>query len=486
MTTSPDRKRALSPARTGRRRLNIAVCLLCLALAVFHAFPAAAEWDPTHPELLDPDYLTCSSAILVEADTGEIIFEKNADATIYPASTTKILTAYLGLLLNDPDRMVTVSPSAMDVPEDSSKIPLSMGEIVRFEDVLYGTMLMSGNEGANVIAETVAGSIFGFVDLMNSAVQSFGCTGTHFANPHGYHDENHYSTARDMCSIARIAMQNDDFRRIVSTPRYTMPADNIYSERTLTTNNQFINKISEDTYYPEGIGIKTGNTRAAGYCYVGAATRNGVTLISCVYHASSDADRYRDTIKLMEYGFTQFVGVSFRDLYLENPKVVDISQYTLDDPGLGKLQLALNQISSEGSDTITTTAANRDYLIHHLSDITITAYSREFTAPVSRGEVMGTLTYFNNQGEATVYELIATRDIARRERIAPTLQEIAQYTENDPNPFPRFTFEFALLYIALPLLALFILFRLIKGLFRHKPRRKKKLSNLEPQNRFYR
>ena len=470
-------------------RLKRAACLLCVNLLLMSLLPAyAAEvpYDPYQPQNLDPDHLTCTSAILIEADTGEVIFEKNADATIYPASTTKIMTTYLGLLLNDPDRIVTVSPAAVDVPSDSSVIPISIGEQVRLEDLMYATMLMSGNDGANAIAEAVGGNIFNFVNLMNNAAQSFGCTGTHFANPHGYHDENHYSTARDMCTIARIAMQNEGFRDIVSQATYVMPEDNIFSQRTLTTNNQFLNNTNIDTYYADGIGIKTGNTRAAGYCYIGAARRSGVTLISCVFHSSSDSARYTDTIKLMDYGFTQFKGVSIRDLYRDNPKVVDIAQYALDDSGLGKLTLALNLLSSEGSDTIVVSAQNRDYLTHHLSDITITEYTRGFTAPVTTGEVMGTMTYYNSQGEATVYELVATRSIERRERIAPTLDEIAAYSENDPNPFPRFTFEFALLYIALPLLAVHILFRLIRGLFRRKPRKKKKLGSMEPQNRFYR
>ena len=107
-------------------------------------------------------------------------------------------------------------------------------------------------------------------------------------------------------------------------------------------------------------------------------------------------------------------------------------------------------------------------------------------APVTAGEVMGTMTYYNSQGEATVYDLIATRSIERRERIAPTLEEIAAYSAADPNPFPRFTFEFALLYIVLPLLGLFLLYRLLYRLFHRKPKKKKKLNSLEPQNRFYR
>ena len=475
----------------GRRRLHQAVCLLLLFSLLWPVLPlrsARAEYDPGRPEDLKAEDLTCRSAILVEADTGEVIFEKNADALIYPASTTKILTTYLGLLLDDPDRIVTVSAAAMDIPSDSSTIPLSIGEQVRMEDLLYATMLRSGNEGANAIAEAVGGDVFNFVHLMNKAASSFGCISTHFANPHGYHDENHYSTAREMCTIARIAMQNETFRDIVRRDAYIMPEDNIYSERKLPSNNQFVNSSNGETYYRYGIGIKTGNTTAAGYCYVGAAEKDGVTLISCVYHASSDAARYTDTIKLMQYGFTQFRSVSIQDLYRSNPKVVDISHYALDDGNLGKLtlELRLQSQEAENADYVVVSPANRDYLTHHLSDITITEYTREFSAPVTAGEVMGTMTYYNSKGEATVYDLVATRNIGRRERVAPTLDEIAAYSASDPNPFPRFTFEFALLYIVLPLAGLFLLYRLLHSLFHRKPKKKKKLNNLEPQNRFYR
>ena len=476
------------------RVLALLCALLLLAGLLPHsALAQQADYDPSYPQLLLPEHLSGSSAILIEADSGEVIFEKNADARIYPASTTKILTAYLGLLFNDPERRVVVSASAMDIPEDSSTIPLSYGEELRFEDVIYATMLKSGNEGANVIAETVSGSIPAFVDLMNLAAENLGCTATHFVNAHGYHDEGHYSTARDMATIARYAMQDATFRDVVNRAAYTMPEDNIYKERTLTTNNRFMNNTADnaETYYPEGVGIKTGNTSAAGYCYVGAATRNGVTLISCVYHARSDVARYTDTIKLMEYGFTQFIGVSIPELYTRNPRVVDIAHYARDDANLGKLTLALRQVPSEdgqqGSDKVVTSMGNIDYLAHHLNDITITEYTRAFNAPVEEGEVMGTMTYYDENGLPTVYELVATRSIERRPQLMPTIEDIIAYTDADPNPFPRLNFEFVGLYIVLPLLVIILIIRFFHRLKHRKKRKnKKRLRNVEPQERYFR
>ncbi len=478
---------------TDTLKKRVAALLLALLLWL-PALPGAdasstPEYNPDRPENLLPDHLTCTSAILIEASSGEVIFEKNADARIYPASTTKILTTYLGLMLDDPDRRVVVSASAMDIPEDSSTIPLSYGEEVRFMDVLYTTMLKSGNEGANVIAETVAGDSWSFVAWMNKAAESFGCTGTNFANPHGYHDENHYSTARDMALIARVAMQDERFRDIVSQTEYIMPEDNIYKERRLRTNNRFmVASDNSQVFYPYGIGIKTGNHSAAGYCYIGAAERDGVMLISCVFHARSDDARYTDTIKLLEYGFTQFKGITVAELYALNPKVVDIASYALTDTNLGRLTLALRKIpaESEGKDTIVASISNIDYMSRHMSDFTLTEYTRAFSAPVDEGEVMGRLTYYDSEGLPTVYELVATRSIQRREQLAPTIEDIIAYTEADRNPFPRFTFEFALLYIILPLTVLTVIVRLFRGLTRRRRRKRKRMRNVAPKERYYR
>ena len=177
------------------------------------ANPDAEPYDPEHPDELTPDQLWAASAVLMTQDKGEVIFEKDPDAIRYPASMTKIMTVWLGIMfVEDLNETVTVSETAVAVPEDSSTMHLKPGEEIRFIDVLYGTMLVSANDGANVIAEVVSGDISRFVDLMNSTSLNLGCQNTHFMNPHGYHDDNHYSTARDMAIIAREAMKNETFR----------------------------------------------------------------------------------------------------------------------------------------------------------------------------------------------------------------------------------------------------------------------------------
>ena len=476
--------------KSGRfiRRLVCALLAFCCMVRLF-ALPARAEYNAETPEYLLEEDLTATSAILIEADSGEVIFEKNADRVMYPASTTKILTVYLALLLYGDrlDEKFIVSASAMDIPSDSSTIPLSIGEEVSLRDVLNATMIRSGNDGANVIAEAVGGTIPQFVQMMNQTAKSLGCTSTHFNNAHGYHDENHYTTARDMAIIAREAMTNEYFRQIVNQSGYRMPADNIYSKaRNLTsTNYMLINSADSETYYPYCIGIKTGHHSAAGYCFVGAAEKDGVTLISVVFHSSSEKASFTDTTKLMEYGFSQFTSVSIADIYALNPKTVDISYYSADDSNLGKLPLALKKVSSEGSDAIVTSKSNITYLSQHLSEITTCEFTREFEAPIEAGETMGTLTYYNANKEATVYELVATRSIARRERVAPTVEEIIAYTEADPNPFPRFTLEFAAIYIALPIFCIILLIRLLVRLLSKKKGKSKKKKIKPKQTQTY-
>ena len=231
--------------------------------------PNAEKYDAEHPEDLSPDQLYALSAILVAADTGEVIFEKDPDTIRYPASTTKILTVLLGIMMvDDLYQYVTVSETAVNVPADSSTMHLHAGEEIRFIDVLYGTMLVSGNDGANVIAETVSGSIPAFVDLMNSTALMYGCENTHFANPHGYHDDNHYSTARDLAVICRQAMQNETFAEIASALSWSIPKTNMQRARTITTKSEYMLSGSEESpnkyYYPNAIGIKTGSHSRSG------------------------------------------------------------------------------------------------------------------------------------------------------------------------------------------------------------------------------
>lgn len=461
--------------------------LLCVSL--FAAPALADEYDPLYPEKLSEGHLNATAAILIEADTGDVIFEKNADALMYPASTTKILTSWLALSLADGnlEQQITVSERAVNIASDESSAKLAAGEQMRLIDLLYAAMLLSGNDAANAIAEGMGGSVENFVNLMNQAAAALGCTATHFANPSGIHDDNHYTTARDMAKLARVAMQNATFRQIVGSASYTLPKDNVYRSRTISTKNDFLVKGDNSArYYEYGTGIKTGTTSAAGNCYVGSANKDGVSLISVVFGASSDAARYTDTIKLMNYGFSQYLSTSIAEIYMQNPRVIDILGFDLDDPEVGRLKLNLRKVDAAATDLVVTTQTQVDYWIKNFSSVTVTEFTREFRAPITEGEVMGTLTYTPpDGGTPVVYELLASRSIAARERLVPTIDEIIAEAENDPNPFPRPTFELVFFYLVLPAAAVLLIIRAVKFL-RSKHHHRRRLRTFKPSGRYYR
>lgn len=422
--------------------------------------PEAAAYDADHPENLEADQLYALSAILITADKGEVIFEKDPYTVRYPASTTKILTVLLGILMvEDLNQKVTVSETAMDIPDDSSTMGLKAGEEIPFIDVLYGTMMLSGNEGANVIAETVSGSIPAFVNLMNETAAVFGCVNTHFANAHGYHDDNHYTTAYDMSLIAREAMKNETFRKIAGTVTYAIGRTNLHKARTITTKSEYMLTGSEEKpnkyYFPDATGIKTGSHSHSGYCFVGSASRNGVDLISVVYFTGKRA-RWADTIKLMNYGFSQYVSVTPLSLYQMNPITIETSNYSTSDGYRGRVQLTC-QTTAEGSNpVIIATKSEVEQMAAHIQDILLIQYSRSFEAPIAAGEIMGTMTYFQENGEATVYNLVASRSVAVRENVPKTLEQIVAETYADPNPFPPFSLEIGLILFG-PLMILLLL-----------------------------
>lgn len=442
--------------------------------------PTASAWSSDNPDFLEADMLICDSAIVIEASSGNVVFEKNADKIMYPASTTKILTALLGIQFCDLEETVTVSYEAIDDvshEEDVTMLPLEEGEIIKMRELLYGTLLKSANEGANVIAEAVAGSLEDFAVLMNDTAAMLGCSeNTHFANAHGLHDDNHYTTARDMAIIAREAMKNETFREIVSTSTYEMAATNRYPRRAIANSNTLLNEKNNDKeqsanrfYYPYANGIKTGYTSKAGYCFIGAAEKNGIEMISVVFY-SSRYGRWTDTRALLEYAFTQYDITTPMQLYADDPREIEIMGFALDDTiggelALGRLELGIrlkeNADGTKPEDAkIIGTIAEIQSLKDNLSTVSHINWSREFRAPVTVGETMGVMTFYPEIGDPVEYELYATRSVAARKDAPPTLEEIKAYTLADPNPLPHFSEE----YVVVPAVILFVFWRLIRRL----------------------
>ena len=471
-----------------RLRLTSLLLAVLLLTSIFAMSAKAtnANYDSNHPENLNDVDINAIGAILIEANSGMVVYEKNADARFYPASTTKILTTYLGVLLGDMEQTVVTSPSCLQINDTNySTIPLAAGEEVNFRDLLYATMVKSGNEGANLIAETIGGTVDNFVDMMNQYVTSLGCVNTHFSNPHGLHSDDHYASARDLATIAREAMQDATFRDIARTTTYEMPRDNVYRARTLTSRiGEFVGNDSSSDYYPYAIGIKTGNTSAAGHCFVGAAEKNGIRFISVVLHGDSYKTCWRDTKRLMEYGFSQYVGTSVSELYAMNPKVLEIAKYDLNDPGLGQLELVLNKLDPTLDDTIVTLNTRLDYLVSNFNDLVSLEYVHDPVAPIDAGEVIANLTYYPEAGEPIEYQLLASRSIARRVLDFPSLDEILMNSLNDDNPFPRFTVEILVFFLAIiGVITLFIIgIKRLLGFRSRRPRHKP----IKPISRYYR
>ena len=267
--------------------------------------------------------INAKSALLVEINTGKTIYEKNAELTVYPASTTKILTAIITLERCKLDDIATVSEyAATCIPEDYIVAPLYMEEQISINDLLYALMLKSSNDAAIVLAEHIGGSVEGFVEIMNQKAKEIGCKNTHFVNPNGIHDENHYTTANDLYLISKYAMENEEFVKIVSTYEYTLPSTNKYSnnDRIMQNTNHYINPNSE-LYNKNIIGVKTGTTLQAGNCLVSYIKKNDFDLISVVLGSETDETKFSETNKLINYFFDNY---TYNELYKKNEVIQNI------------------------------------------------------------------------------------------------------------------------------------------------------------------
>lgn len=267
-------------------------------------FTSPLSYNPQKPLDLTPDHLYAKACILIDAPSGEVLFEHEADTKLYPASTTKIMTLLLALEHNQLDEIITIPSCASDVPADSSLVPVYPGEKMCMRDLLYGLMLRSGNDAANAVAEITSDSVEAFVEQMNQRAVELGMNSTNFVNPHGYHDENHYSTARDLAVLTRLGLTDPDFCEIVTCLGYTLPATSKRKELLLPNTYEIFDPTS--VYYIDGAaGVKSGYTSHAGFCYVGAAQREGRTLIAVILGVPGRNRGWTDLKKLFEYGFAK-------------------------------------------------------------------------------------------------------------------------------------------------------------------------------------
>lgn len=292
--------------KKNRTVLAILLCTLVLVLSIVPAF-AAESAAPA---------LSARSALLVDLQTGRALLSHNADERVFPASLTKIMTCLLALEHSSLTDIVTVSQTALEgLDPDGTSADLKVGEELSMNDLLHSITVDSANDSCNVIAEHISGSVSAFVELMNARARDLGCTGTNFANAHGLHDENHYTTVRDLSLITTAALEHETFRLMTDKVSYTIPATNLSPERKLNTSNYLISSHTRgDYYYQYASGIKTGFTTPAGRCVISRANNGLLDLLVIVCGAATivqpsgtlSIESFSDARALFEYGFRTF------------------------------------------------------------------------------------------------------------------------------------------------------------------------------------
>lgn len=286
--------------KTGMRK----VCCLAAAVILIMQWRGttvlAAQYWPEGTESVSPN------AIVMELSTGTILYEKESLEKHYPASITKIMTTLVALEQSDLSEIVTFSDESIDNTMGSG-IARDYGEQMTMEQCLYAVMLESANECAYAVAEHIGGTMENFVQMMNQKAEEIGCKNTHFVNPHGLHEEDHYTCAYDMALISQAAYENETFRIIIGTARYTIPPTNKHDVPTILQNHNEILYPRRETKYVRDYctGGKTGYTDAANSTLVTFGEKDGLTLV-CVVMNTQSPNQWSDTIQLLEYCFDNF------------------------------------------------------------------------------------------------------------------------------------------------------------------------------------
>ncbi len=311
--------------KINRKKINYRIFSLLLALGISFLMPCAysyAETDYAAQALLQKELpiqsneipgwptgpeITAEAAIVLEANTGTILYAKNIHEELYPASTTKIMTCLLAVENANLSDTVTFSNEAIfSVPAGGSNIGMDVGQSITLEQALYGIMVGSANEAANAVGELVSGSIANFVDLMNKRAEELGCTNTHFANTNGLQADDHYTSAYDLAMIAKAFFENDLLCKIGNTPRYHFTPTSTQPDDFYLNNKHKL--ISGEIPYEGIMGGKTGYTEKARETLVTCAERGDLKLICVVFKEESPA-QFTDTVTLLDYGFNNFQSV---------------------------------------------------------------------------------------------------------------------------------------------------------------------------------
>lgn len=385
----------------------------------------------------DFDYTTVPTPhmIVVDgSDPGTVFYERAADEKAYPASTTKIMTCILALESGNLDDTVTIGDEIDPFTSRSSLMGLVKGETVTMRDLVYGLMLVSGNDAAAAIAVHMAGSIDGFASLMNAKAATLGMSNSHFTNPHGTHNDDHYTTARDLAKLTAYALENDQFRQIVATKEYTVAANSVRSNTlTLQNTNKLLVTQSTDTescLYEYAIGVKTGDTTKAGKCLVAAAEKDGARVIIVLLGDADDAQylRFHYAISIFEDIFaTKYISINAGDLGLQTTFSIPVKNASAEDLPDGSAAVSVD-LSATVLRGLTDTVVS---WWQRAAEITATVEltSDPLYAPIAENTAIGAVRYTLDGETLLTVPLVLTRAIRETAIMVGTTDD-PQATEN--------------------------------------------------------
>jgi D-alanyl-D-alanine carboxypeptidase len=364
--------------------------ILILLSPLFSAVKASATESTTTNGDVWPSgpNVFAESAIVMEASTGLVLYEKNINKEQYPASITKIMSALLAIENSSLGDVVTFSKNAVfDVDLDSSRIGIDVGEKLTMQQCLYAILLESANEVTYAVAEHVGGTIPDFAKMMNDRAKSLGCLNTNFTNPHGLHDNNHYTSAYDMALITREAMKNETFRKIFATRTYQIPPTNIQSEtRYLRNHHKFV--LKQDYHYDDCIGGKTGYTSNSKFTLVSVAKRGDLELICVIMKDDTTEHQYTDSQKLLDFAFDNFSIYPIADLETEEA-LNESPLFTRYNSLLSKAETPI-VTDEKGYLVLPNTASFKDAQ----KEVTFfPSDSKDSSVKQSNGNVIGTISY---------------------------------------------------------------------------------------------
>lgn len=380
----------------------------------------APEPTPTPPPFvaLDPSLISAKAAILIDGLSGKVLFEKDADTQYYPASITKVMTALLALEKGDLSQVIVAGNEINQLEERASHIGMRVGEELTLEQLLYGLMLNSGNDAANTIAVAIGGTMEGFATLMNEKAQALGMTESHFVNPNGLHNDDHYVSARDMATLTMAAMQNETFAKIVSTRKYQVPPTNKVTEtRYFVNGNRLISDPATERFgYTYAVGVKTGYTTKAESTLVSAARKDGMLLISVVLKDSQEG-KWTDSIKMFEHGFSNYASIDLMTELAAQPLSVQLPNAAEDDPQGGLLLLTPEaDADSKKPHYVTVKLQDKGDLMSRISQATLVTEPdiAELKAPITEGTIVGSFRYEVDGETILSGKLRASRTVAEK------------------------------------------------------------------------